>query len=233
MAVHDVNYYKQEAEKYKQGWMRLTQFLRDKQFAHLDKHEGDIYHFCQSAASKFGLRETGPLIGSIDAPNLESTDHPKFEQDPLGYYRAMAVMGTSASYVLENDRFDKNAFHQWISLWEHVSKLPEPMQRLFMEERLLVDFAPTVDETEYDCTFFVQCNDLFYWASADAERIAPEEYPDLLKALDESPENGAELWCARHRKLRPQAPYYKYFSQAEQVLFNEAGPERTDMDGKQ
>lgn len=229
----EVERLKNEVEFYKQGWLNLTRHLRDRQRRHLDNHDGDVYHLCQSLASKFGLRESGPLIGPIDAPQTESTNHPDFSVDPLGYYRSMALMGTAASYVLECERGAPNAFHYWIALWEKLTHFPEQIQRAFMEERIIVSFTQLGDKKEYELGFYIQCNDLFYWACSDAEHIQESEFPDLLRAYEESPKNGELLWCARKRGMRPQWPYYKYFSEAEHALFNVAGPERTDEDGKQ
>jgi len=33
--------------------------------------------------------------------------------------------------------------------------------------------------------FFVNCNDLFYWACADLEDLTPENLPELLKAIED------------------------------------------------
>jgi hypothetical protein len=234
------------AEYYRDGWSTLTQRLRDKQLQHLDKHEGDVYHTAQWLASKYGLHDHGPLTQSLDAPPLPDTNHPAHEEDALGYYRAMAIMGTAASYILENEVVMENEpgrahFHKWLALWETMVHIPERIQRLFMEGRLLVTFIPAevpegnagkLASQEYTCTFHVLCSDLFYWATADAEAISWEEYPDLLKAFDESPKNGELLWCCRKRKLRPQWGMYKYFTPEERNLFNAAGPVREDHDGK-
>ena len=75
-------------------------------------------------------------------------------------------------------------------------------------------------------TFEVNCNDLFWWACADAEELTLEEIPDLLRALEESPKFGTDLWVARKREMRPQDPYYSYFTPQETELFNACGPER-------
>lgn len=56
----------QAVEFYRRGWINLTRHLRERQHRHLDQHEGDVYHLCQSLASKYGLEESGPLIEPLD-----------------------------------------------------------------------------------------------------------------------------------------------------------------------
>jgi hypothetical protein len=115
-----------------------------------------------------------------------------------------------------------------------LRSLPEDagsVVRLLEEDRLCI----SVDESEPDAprlVLMVNCNDLFYWACADAEEITLAELPALEQALQESPTHGDLLWCARKRQMRPQAPYYKGFTKEEVALFDAAGPEREDSDGK-
>lgn len=102
-------------------------------------------------------------------------------------------------------------------------------------------------------TFFVNCNDLFYWACADLERLTPENLPLLLVALDdvrhaqglprgEWPRNldikdgwdewhaagawASSLFCARIRGMRPQRPCYRGMPDKLKPLFDACGPER-------
>ena len=113
-------------------------------------------------------------------------------------------------------------------------------------------------QDEYDCygepiywathgpyapiTFFVLCNDLFWWATADAEKLTMEDVPALRQAIEEvkdilQPETsrtysldsyttGCELWCARKRKMRPQQPAYPKDARIA-ALFDACGPVRT------
>ena len=95
------------------------------------------------------------------------------------------------------------------------------------------DYAPV--------TFFVMCNDLFWWATADAEKITPEDIPGLRQAiLDVETTNaydlcldsyvtGCELWCARKRKMRPQRPAYPKDERL-RLLFDACGPARTSAE---
>jgi len=111
-------------------------------------------------------------------------------------------------------------------------------------------------------TFFVNCNDLFHWATADAEKLTPENLPELRQAvadvraargvptghfprLDRDATNeernkeaadwscwydaggmGADLFCARVRKMRPQRPCYERWPPELHPLFDACGPER-------
>jgi hypothetical protein len=83
--------------------------------------------------------------------------------------------------------------------------------------------------------FLVNCNDLFYWATADAEEVTVESLPELRKAIEEclaidpvvGALDGVNLYAARRRKTRPQNCCYPE-SKALWPLFDAAGPERTD-----
>lgn len=106
-------------------------------------------------------------------------------------------------------------------------------------------------------TFFVNCNDLFYWACADGETLTPENLPALLTALedvrraqglptgewprardmkdgwDEHWHSGswaAQLFCARVRGMRPQRPCYRSMPEKLKPLFDACGPERNPKD---
>ena len=83
---------------------------------------------------------------------------------------------------------------------------------------------------------FAMCNDVFYWATADAEPITRETLPILeqaladLKAIDKTWAL-SELYAARVRKLRPQRPWLKLRKDPELVeLFMACGPERDPKD---
>ncbi len=80
--------------------------------------------------------------------------------------------------------------------------------------------------------FYVICNDVFHWASADLEEITEQNVEELRLAIAESlghsgnASDGVILFCARMRKLRPQGAYYKHISSGVWPLLNEVGPER-------
>ena len=90
------------------------------------------------------------------------------------------------------------------------------------------------DLNEYDeIVASVNCNDLFSWASADAEDITPENFNELKKAhedlylVDETygPIYANELFAARVRQMRPQGAAYPK-DKGLWPLFDACGPER-------
>lgn len=97
----------------------------------------------------------------------------------------------------------------------------------------------------------VICNDVFAWACADCEEIRPEDIALLRECLSELeviertiPEDRndsvataylPELYAARKRGMRPQAPCYEDkngYGPRVAALLDAAGPERSDSDGK-
>lgn len=76
-----------------------------------------------------------------------------------------------------------------------------------------------------EITLFAECNDLFYWATADAEEITKDDIPLLrrtlkdLKRLDATEVLG-HLFAARKRKLRPQRPCYRGMGPALAALYD-------------
>ena len=52
----------------------------------------------------------------------------------------------------------------------------------------------------------VNCNDLFYWATADTEGCKYGELESLYKAWKDDPHWGVSIWCCFHRQLQPQKP---------------------------
>lgn len=81
--------------------------------------------------------------------------------------------------------------------------------------------------------FFVNVNDIFWWATADLEKIIPEDVPALRQAIADVQEidprdrcTGFELWAARKRGMRPQQPAYPKDERL-RPLFDACGPART------
>lgn len=90
-------------------------------------------------------------------------------------------------------------------------------------------------------TFFVNCNDCFYWACSDCEQLTPENLPILVQAFKDAEaadeKRGTiyapELFVARVRGMRPQGASYKEcYPETMWPLFDACGPERTDPDGR-
>ncbi|SRR6266567_328282 len=81
--------------------------------------------------------------------------------------------------------------------------------------------------------FFVNVNDIFWWATADLEQIMPEDMPVLRQTIADIKEidphdkyTGFELWVARKRKMRPQQPAYPKDERL-RALFDACGPARS------
>lgn len=83
-------------------------------------------------------------------------------------------------------------------------------------------------------TFLVNCNDAFWWATADAERITPDNIGVLEQALADCKAADATignlhaslLFVCRVRQMRPQGAYYKHIEDQFRPLFDAAGPPR-------
>lgn len=82
--------------------------------------------------------------------------------------------------------------------------------------------------------FAANCSDVFYWGSADAETIHPDDVAAFEKACADAkaadPVAGTvwapELFAARKRGMRPQGACYKHYPQAVADLFDACGPAR-------
>lgn len=96
------------------------------------------------------------------------------------------------------------------------------------------------DGTYAPITFFVNCNDVFAWASADCETLTPDNIDLLESTLDEiasmekvdavsgpSIYDAFDLFCARIRKTRPQGRSYDGYHESVWPLFDACGPERS------
>jgi|WetSurMetagenome_2_1015567.scaffolds.fasta_scaffold06573_10 hypothetical protein len=77
-----------------------------------------------------------------------------------------------------------------------------------------------------ECRFYILCNDLFYWASSDAEPL--DDLPLLKQSMTDMGDEfgGHLLYCCRHRKMRPQPAFYKENKFINKELFDACGPER-------
>jgi hypothetical protein len=82
--------------------------------------------------------------------------------------------------------------------------------------------------------FFVNVNDIFWWATADLEPITPEDLPAMRQAVADVRKiteckhvsDAFVLWAARKRKMRPQRPAYHMWDKQLWALFDACGPER-------
>ncbi len=97
------------------------------------------------------------------------------------------------------------------------------------------------DSSYAPVTFLVICNDVFYWASGDAEPITPSNIALLESTLAEvavlerecpdrvngpSIFDAVDLFCARVRGMRPQGAAYRGYHATLWPLFDACGPER-------
>jgi hypothetical protein len=78
----------------------------------------------------------------------------------------------------------------------------------------------------------INCNDMFFWGCADCEEIKLEDDEAIRKAHADSKDfNGAYLFIARKRKMRPQGAWYVHIDPVDWPLFDECGPERPSQLG--
>ena len=88
------------------------------------------------------------------------------------------------------------------------------------------------DKNNRTVTFYLNCNDLFYWACADCEEIGLDDLPALAECLRIDSIYGNDLFCCRKRGMRPQKAFYSLRGVQETPdlikLFNECGPERCE-----
>lgn len=82
---------------------------------------------------------------------------------------------------------------------------------------LLLDGVLFVNSRKYLCydgkterpatlVLFVNCNDIFAWACADAEQVEMKELLDLYQMHVADKKWGAAKWCCKKRNQRPQYP---------------------------
>lgn len=79
---------------------------------------------------------------------------------------------------------------------------------------LLEDIVVTLNGGEKGIVLQVICSDVFYWGTADSQRIPPlgfgadgdKPFWDLYDSVRKNGEWGAVHWCCLQRKMRPQPP---------------------------
>ena len=77
-----------------------------------------------------------------------------------------------------------------------------------------------------DLHFFIKIDDNAFNNTNDMEEITEEDFQILEKAVMDSVMDGALLYCARKRKMRPNKLYYRHIVKPNRHLFDECGPER-------
>lgn len=70
------------------------------------------------------------------------------------------------------------------------------------------------DGDKAPAAIFVNCNDLFAWACADAEPLPMSEINNLYAMEREHRPHGASIWACLRRGMRPQGPVEKKMREA-------------------
>lgn len=68
------------------------------------------------------------------------------------------------------------------------------------------DYVAPWSNTDKTCAVVVNCNDVFYWASGDAEPLPNSQIEKLYRMWKANKDWGSIKWCCLHRNLRPQVP---------------------------
>ena len=81
--------------------------------------------------------------------------------------------------------------------------------------------------------FWTNCNDLFWWATADGEELTPENLPILRQCYEDCKAAcvigtvyAQSLFACRMRGMRPQGAAYPKSDPEMWALFDAAGPPR-------
>lgn len=90
----------------------------------------------------------------------------------------------------------------------------EMLARLLREDILFANsreyFCPcSKTKKEETIVLFVNLNDVFWWATADAESIALDELPELFSEWEKNNKWGHVIWGCKKRNLQPQIPMKK------------------------
>lgn len=135
--------------------------------------------------------------------------------------------------------FDTGLSHCLTCVWAWANWLEEQMEASAFNLRVLdavafdnCDMLWWRTDGEYaPITFFVNCNDLFWWATSDAEDVTPENVHLLeesikdVEAIDDCSSWATSLFCCRSRKMRPQGAAYPKDKRL-WPLFDACGPAR-------
>lgn len=104
---------------------------------------------------------------------------------------------------------------------------------LIEEHDLFWSFFWRTDEGYAPITFMINTNDLFCWGCADAEKVTPENFDDVVQAIKDCEAvlprigkiEGLSLFACRLNKMRPQGAAYPQEKEL-WPLFDACGPER-------
>ena len=65
------------------------------------------------------------------------------------------------------------------------------------------------DTSNEPASVWVNCNDNWFWACADAEPLPIQEIESLYNEWKADPKWGSHKWACKRRNLRPQVPIVK------------------------
>lgn len=103
---------------------------------------------------------------------------------------------------------------------------------LILDRADLTDLLHLYIDGDSELGVCFNCNDIFFWACADAEEIQNKEDIELLEEILEQVDikDGfcvvGDLYCAKKKGIRPQGAAYTYYPKKYWPLFNSCGPER-------
>jgi hypothetical protein len=149
------------------------------------------------------------------------------EKDAIKWRRFWSVFDQLGVYPAKYDGKDRTAYgegwndcsSQLLSCYGIIEKfyesidpsLPDKIQKLNDDE--ILEFHLRKEGYLSDVIMLVRCNDLFWWACADAEEVTIEEIPSLYDTCYDEDENkkrwASDIWCCLHRGMRPQHPIEK------------------------
>jgi hypothetical protein len=92
---------------------------------------------------------------------------------------------------------------------EHWFDEDKALAILIAEEVCFVsgqDYQAPWSPKDKSCAVVVNCNDVFYWATGDAEALPQSEIQTLYRMWRANPKYGSDKWCCLRRHLRPQVP---------------------------
>lgn len=154
--------------------------------------------------------------------------------DNIGIY-PQAIVGGPNAYAKRTERMEG---HNECStaLIDYYSRIADWIEEIPAEHKTLAEDMLITEKLRIGCnneiSLWVNCSDLFFWACADGEDIELSELLDLAECYKLSPQYGNWLWCSRKRGMRPQTACYPYIPKEQWHLFDAAGPERDDPDGR-
>ena len=188
--------------------------------------------------------ETCPKCGSVGITNGVANYWPCGSHDRRGFFYQSDLCEAREELAAANAEIERLREKSiWGVLWEAAFDstleqddyfdiairlerwLLSQSHRREIEDMLLSENVSII--SNQGVHLLVKCSDTFYFASADAESILPEEFDGLRLAIEEAGDLwGPILWCARKRKLRPLKPHYIKMTKTQRALFDACGPER-------